>query len=255
MQADGLEASQPRFTSFEATHPADRDAVALMIALTWFGLLSGFVPEIMQGFAQGKSYHPITHLHAASAVGWMLLLTWQALAVRSGNMRRHKAYGRRIGPWLAIIVTVSALVTVWLTDRARIAVNDFDPRRLSFQIGHIIPFAVLSGIALWRTDRPALHKRLQLLAVIAVLDTGWSRWLGSSMVELFGRGPAGMMLARFPLTWALIAAMAIYDIKTRGRLHGAFLPSVALIIATEFGACYLYFEPWWSQTALWMLGL
>jgi hypothetical protein len=242
-------------TEFRENHPADHDAVAVMIALLWFGLLSGFVPEVMKGLAEGTSYVPVTHLHAASAVGWMILLSWQALAVRSNNVARHRRTGRRFGPWLAAIVTVSALATVWMADRAKIAASDFDPRRLSFQIGHIIPFAVLSGVALRRTDRPALHKRLQLLAVVAILDTGWSRWLGPNILELTDRGPLGQMLARFPLTWALLAALAVYDLRTRGRLHPAFLPALALILVTEIGACIVFFAPWWPQTALWMLGM
>jgi hypothetical protein len=131
---------------------------------------------------------------------------------------------------------------------------DFNPAGLAFQVGHVIPFAVLSGIALWRTDRPDLHKRLMLLAVFAILDTGWSRWLRPSVREILGPDLAGQMLGRFPLTWALIAGMAIYDWRTRGRLHGAFIPAVALILATEFGAAALYFSPWWPDLARRLLG-
>jgi hypothetical protein len=68
---------------------------------------------------------------------------------------------------------------------------EFNPARLAFQVGHVIPFAALSGIALWRTDRPDLHKRLMLLAVIAILDTGWTRWLGQDIRAVAGSGFAG----------------------------------------------------------------
>lgn len=240
---------------FAATHPADRDAVMLAIGLCWFGLLAGFVLEMANNFAVGYRYVPATHLHAASAVGWMVLLTWQALLVRRGNVPGHRRNGRRFGYWLAPVVVVTALVTVWASDRAQIAANNgFPPERLAFQIGHIVPFAVLTAVALTRTDRPDLHKRLLLLGVFAMLDTGWSRWLGAPIRQMVGPGPVGDMLVRFPLTWALIAAMGAYDYRTRGRLHPAFLPATGLILVTEFGALALYYAPWWREMAVWMLG-
>lgn len=235
--------------AFNQTHPADRDAVAIAIALCWFGLLAGFIPDMLREYNAGHVYVPSAHVHAASAFGWMLLLSWQALKVRGGRMTEHRRDGRRYGPWLAAIVTVSALVTVWAADRVELASPDFKPERLAFQVGHIIPFAVLSGIALWRTDRQDLHKRLMLLAVFAILDTGWSRWLAADLREILGTGLAQQLLARFPLTWALMAGMAIYDRVTRGRLHPGFLPAAALILATEFGAAALYFAPWWPDLA------
>lgn len=247
-------AADKPFIDFNQTHPADRDAVAIAIALCWFGLLSGFIPDMLREYSAGHSYVPSAHVHAASAFGWMLLLSWQALKVRRGRMTEHRRDGLRFGPWLAAIVTVSALITVWTADRVLLPSPEFNPARLAFQVGHIIPFAVLSGIALWRIDRPDMHKRLMLLAVFAILDTGWSRWLASDLREILGTGLAQQLLARFPLTWALMAGMAIYDRVTRGRLHPSFLPAAALILATEFGAAALYFAPWWPDLARRLLG-
>lgn len=239
---------------FAGSHPADRDAVAIAIGLCWFGLLSGFVPDILKNFAEGHSYQLATHLHAASAVGWMALLTWQALLVRRGEQSRHRATGRRIGPWLAPVVVLSALATVWATDRARLAAGDFVPARLSFQIGHDISFAVLVGIALWRTDRPDLHKRLMLLAVFTILDTGWSRWVGSWIRTLAGEDLPGQMLSRFTLTWALMIAMGLYDRATRDRLHPAYVPACAFILAIQSASLALNFTPGWTPIALRLLG-
>lgn len=242
--------------AFLTTHPRDRDAVAVAIAVCWFGLLSGFVPDMVHQYSKGHGYVPSAHVHAASAFGWMLLLSWQALKVRGGDLTGHRRNGRRFGPWLAVILVVSALITVWTADRAALADlgSTMNPARLAFQVGHIIPFAVLTGFALARTDRPDIHKRLMLLAVFAILDTGWSRWLGPDLRTVLGSGFVLEMLGRFPLTWALMIAMALYDRATRGRLNPAFLPAVALILATEFGAAALFFTPGWRETALMLLG-
>lgn len=252
---DGQQQMQP--CSFDQAHPADRNAVAIAIAMCWFGLLSGFIPDMLRQLGEGHSYVLSAHVHAASAVGWMLLLSWQALKIRTGNVAIHRLHGRRFGPILGVILVVSALITVWTADRAAAAMPDstFNPARLSFQIGHIIPFAVLTALALGRTDRPGMHKRLMLLAVFAILDTGWSRWLGRDLTSVLGQGLARETLGRFPLTWALMTAMALYDIKTRGRLHPAFLPAAGLILATQIGSIALFFAPGWPETARALLGI
>lgn len=249
--------SRVRLYTFEQTHPADRDAVAVAIGLCWFGLLSGFIPDMLRQFGAGHSYVLSAHVHAASAVGWMVLLSWQALRIRRNDSAAHRRIGKRFGPVLAVVLVTSALVTVWTADRAAAALPNanFNPARLSFQLGHIIPFAVLTALALVHTDRPATHKRLMLLAVFAILDTGWSRWLGSGMTDVLGQGLARETLGRFPLTWALLAGMAAYDYRTRGRLHPAFAPAALLILGTELGSTILLYTPGWPETARWMLGI
>ena len=243
--------------TFEQSHPADRDAVAVAIALCWFGLLAGFIPDMFRQLAKGHSYVLSAHLHAASAFGWMVLVSWQALKIRGGQVAAHRQSGKRFGPVLAVILVVSALVTVWTADRAaaREIESTFNPARLSFQLGHIIPFAVLTTIALLRTDRPAMHKRLMLLGIFAILDTGWSRWLGQDLTALLGQGLARETLGRFPLTWALMAGMAVFDYRTRGRLHPAFLPAAGLILATQVCSIMLFYTPGWPDLAQTILGI
>lgn len=241
-------------TSFAERHPADRTAVAFFIGCLWFGLLSGFVPSVAHGFVTGRTYQPVTHLHALTAVGWMSLVTWQALLVRAGQIAGHRRLGKRVGVALALAVGVSALFTVLAVDTAALDDPAFDIRRLAFQAGHIVPFVVLTGAALLLTSHPAAHKRLLLLGVVAVLDAGWSRWVGRDVVALVGDGVAGQMLSRFPLAWALIVAMGGYDIVTRGRLHPLFVPAAAFLLATQFGSAWLFFQPWWAETARSLIG-
>lgn len=252
--ADGKAGTQT--CTFEQTHPADRAAVSVAIAVCWFGLLSGFIPDMIRRFNEGHVYVPAVHVHAALAWSWMMLLSWQALKVRSGDMAGHRRNGRRFAPILAAVVVISALAAIWTADRAAAAANPaYNPARLAFQVGHLIPFAILTTIALLRTDRPDLHKRLMLLAVFAILDTGFVRWLGPGLKEAWGPGPALEIFARFPLTWALMAGMALFDLRTRGRLHPGFVPAAALILATELGAAALFVTPGWTPIARSLLGI
>lgn len=239
---------------FATTHPRDRDAVILMILLLWFGLLAGFVPDVVRGFVKGREYQVVTHLHAASSVAWMSLLTWQALLIRTGRPAMHRANGKRFGAILGTIVGLSAVATVWFADRARLGSPDFNPAVMAFQLGHVLPFAVFTAIGLMNTDKPDLHKRMMLLGIIGIVDAGWSRWVGLDIRELIGQGWAGQLLGRYPFAWAMLLAMGLYDRTTRGRLHPAFLPAVAFTLATQIGAAVLFFAPWWPGTVVRILG-
>jgi len=239
---------------FKATHPRDRDAVLILIGLLWFGLLAGFIPDMLRNFIDGREYQMVTHLHAASSVAWMGLLTWQTLLIRERQPLVHRANGKRFGPLLGSIVALSAVATVWFADHARLGNSSFNPAVMAFQLGHVFPFAVLTAIGLANTDQPDLHKRMILLGIIGIVDAGWSRWIGFDIRELIGQGYAGQLLGRYPLSWALMMAMGMYDQITRGRFHPAFLPAVGFTLFTQVGAAFLFFAPWWPSLAVRILG-
>lgn len=243
-------------TDFDQSHAHDRTAVLVAIGVLWFALLSGFVPDMVSRAADpaDKPYEPITHVHAALAFGWMALVTWQAGRVRMGNIAAHRTTGRRFGPIWATALVVTAVGTVWASDRARMAMGDFKVERLAFQLGHVIPFAVLTAAALLLTKQPGAHKRMMILAMASITDTGFSRWLGPSIGDLLGNGAAAQLLGRYPITWLLLVAMATYDLVGRGRLHPLFVPAAGLILATELLSLYLFYAPWWPGTARTLLG-
>lgn len=245
---------RPKMIDFKATHEHDRDAVLVMIGLLWFGLLAGFIPDMLRNLANGREYQLVTHLHAASSVAWMVLLTWQTLLIRERKPVAHRANGKRFGPLLGAIVAVSAVATVWFADHARLDKSSFNPAVMAFQLGHVFPFAVLTAIGLANTDQPDLHKRMMLLGIIGIVDAGWSRWVGLDIRELIGEGYAGQLLGRYPLSWALMLAMAAYDKVTRGLLHPAFLPAVGFTLFTQIAAAILFFAPWWPAVAVKILG-
>lgn len=232
---------------FDQLHPVDRTAVLISVCLIWFGLLSDFLPNMSGDFASptAKAYELIKHLHAALSVGWMVLLSWQMMRVRAGNMAGHRATGRRYGPLLATALVVTAIGTKWAADRKQLALNPAWPTQcMASQLGHLIPFAVLTATALRQTRRPGAHKRLLIMATAAVLDTGLTHWLGTSITDILGDGPLGQTLSRFPVTWGMLGLMLAYDLATRRRLHPQFVPAAALILGTEAVSIKLHFHPW-----------
>jgi hypothetical protein len=240
---------------FDRAIPQDRTAVMVAILLLWFAMLSGFLPDMIDhaGDPAARPYEPVTHLHAALSVGWLVLLTWQAARVRMGDIAGHRRVGRLFGPAMALALTVTAVATVWAADRARLGTADFVPAKLSFQLGHVIPFAVLTGTAFFMVNRPGAHKRLLLLGLIAVTDAGFSRWMGVPIRDLLGPSEVTQLLIRFPVAWGMLAGMAGYDLVLRGRLHPLFLPATGLILGTELLSLWLFYQPWWPGLAVRLL--
>jgi hypothetical protein len=227
---------------FAERHPADHVAVLIMVGLCWFAVLAGFIPDMLHNWASRRVYTPVTHAHAFLAVSWMSLLTAQGVLAARGDVARHMAVGRW-GRWLAPLFVVVSIVTAFVADFAHRHDPTFVASRLAFQISHVLVFGALAAAAFALTGRPSAHKRLLLLATIALLDAGFSRWLGDDLKSFVGVGPFGQWAVRFPLLLAMVGLMGAYDMATRRRLHAVYLPAAALIAGSELLALWLAFWP------------
>ena len=88
----------------------------------------------------------------------------------------------------------------------------------------LVVFATLVGSALYLRRTPAAHKRLMLLATIAVLTAAIAR-----LPYVLPLGP----LAFFGLTDLLVVATMVYDWWTRGRVHPALGVGRLFLIASQ----------------------
>ena len=72
--------------NFLVRHPWDRYAFPVVVALIWFVILMGFVPQIVRKFREHTFSYPLAvHIHAAVYVSWLILLTAQTVLVIIGN--------------------------------------------------------------------------------------------------------------------------------------------------------------------------
>ena len=238
---------------FVAHKPTDHAAVGIMIGMIWLVVLAGFIPDMLRHVVEkAPPYQLVTHAHAFVAVSWLVLLTSQAAFIGGGDRARHMQVGR-IGRWAGLALLVASVATAFSADLSRLASPTFRPQQLAFQLSHILVFA---GLALWSftsTRDPAAHKRLILLATLALVDAGASRWLGPELSELLGRGPFGQWAIRFPVPLAMIGAIGVYDLVTRKRLHPAFGVGASVIVTTQLLATWLYFQPSFAEACAGLL--
>lgn len=152
----------------------------------WLGLwmlaivVIGFWPTYFSPLLRGTLTIPtVVHTHALVFLGWMALLMAQVIVAAGGNIRLH----RRIGRWgiaYGCVVIVMGLIVgpanavikfnsgVWTRDEAA--------RSLLVTVGDMVSFAAWFGAAIWYRARPEVHKRLMVVATVALLFAALARW-------------------------------------------------------------------------------
>jgi hypothetical protein len=118
----------------------------------------------------------------------------------------------------------------------------------------MLGFAVLATAGLILRRDPSAHKRLMLLSTLYLSTAGFARLL------LLTVGPDTAGFWSFFVAYnlggdILIAALGLYDLVTRGRLHPAYVAGTVWILTNEFVADWLFFAPWWKPVAIRLLGL
>ena len=195
--------------------------VALLIAAI---TLAGFAPSLNASLFEGVGRPWFIHLHAAVYVGWLLLLIVQSVIAAQGRIALH----RRVGNFgiaygclvlvLGVIVTLAAAVVhiaagEWTTERGG--------RFLALALGDMVLFAGFFGPAVAYRRRPEIHKRLILLASVALMFAGVGRlWFVGEPTNV------PVLLA----VWYLPVILGIaYDVVTTRRVHPVYWMGAAVM--------------------------
>ncbi len=239
---------------FAPYHPWDRNFFLALVVAIWLALLSGFTWDVIDHFVgHHRAYPLLTHLHALTMVGWVSILTAQVLLIRSGHAATHRRLGLAAMA-LAAVMPFIGLATAWLSQRLDFGTPDGDPPFASIQIGGFIVFTVLvwSGFLL-RRDASA-HKRLMLLSTIDLAGAGFGRLWGFAVGDALGHGFWSFTASADLGKDLLIAALGLYDLVTRGRLHPAYLVATVGMLASQWLQSWLYFDPTWKIISLKLIG-
>jgi hypothetical protein len=214
-------------------------------ALIAFG---GFAPtywlQIPAGTFNGR---PILYLHGTLFSIWMVFYIAQTAAVASGRIARHRAWGI-VGVSIATAMVLLGFGAALDSLRHGIATGHGDAVKafLVVPLVSIVTFAGFFAAAVGYNRRAEIHKRLMLAANVAILPAAVARVFfvlqtggGPGMRPGVG-APPPVQIAMVPalLCQLLLVAGMIYDWRTRGRPHPAYLISLAILLAVTF-----LFEP------------
>jgi hypothetical protein len=219
----------------------------------------GFAPtywlQLTSGTVVGS---PLLHLHALLFSAWPLYLLLQTVLAARGRVARHRAWGL-LGVSLA---TAMVLVGFAVADDvlvARLAAG-FGDRARAFHIAStsiIVLFGIFTAAAIVCVKRPEVHKRLMLLATISILPPAIARLFFAVSVGIGpglrpGLGPpraVESVMAPALVADALILAGVIYDMRTRGRPHPAYVVGGALLLAVQVLRVPVSTTHWWYAVA------
>lgn len=219
--------SRPRFYVYMA-------AVFVIIA---FG---GFIPTYWAKLAAGTFHQtPIYHLHGFVLFSWTLYFFAQTALVAAGRTFDHRNWGLlgiALATAIGFTVTMASITTMHVDDAH--GFGDATRRFEAVSFVGLVVFAVLFIAAIVIVRRAEWHKRLMILTMIPFAQAAAARIFLTVMAPGGGGapGPAPPLVVTIPpgLTVDLLIAVAmIYDWRTRGRVHPAYLLGLPFLVASQ----------------------
>ena len=214
----GLAASERLVLARTAAQGRSRDrrfftGMAVAAILTVF---VGFAPSYyLSGAFGARPLSTLVHVHGAVSTAWMLLFLTQTSLIAARRTDLHRRLGVAGAVLAPLLLVVGYLTAVEAARRGHTPPGGPPPLAfLAVPIGTLVVFAILVVAGLYQRRRSETHKRLMLLATIAILTPALARmrWigLGGPPVAIGG-------------TCLFVVACLLYDRVAHGRVHPAFL--------------------------------
>ena len=220
------------------------------------GMVIVVIAMIALGFARSFILRPLFpgvhapkelffYLHGIVFTLWLALLFTQVSLVGAGNIALHRRLGVAGFVLLPLMFVVGAIGGVIAAHRPGGFIDIATPP-LEFLVVPYADLVVFSGFAaaalLLRT-RPQAHKRLMLLAAIAISEVGIARWPFEPYVSV----PAAAMWT----TAALVVPLLIWDFYSRRSIHPATAIGALVLVAEGPVRDAISHTGWWLAFAKW----
>jgi len=228
--------------------------------------VGGFAPTYWLPVAAGTFVGPpINHIHGLLFTAWTIFFVVQARLIAIGHTQRHRALG------LVGISLVTAMVIVGLLVAIRSALDGiargFGDQAIPFMtvpVTGIVVFAGLIVAAIAYARNEDVHKRLMLVATASLLQAAAGRWF-----RIFLAPPEVLALpvadsppppVQFTIGPGLVSNIPIiigiiYDWRTRGRPHPAYLIGGGIVLFTQLARIPLSTTAAWRSIAEGLLAL
>jgi hypothetical protein len=177
----------------------------------------------------------VIQLHGAIYVGWLLLLLAQVALVAKRRVAAHRQLGA-FGIYYGWLVFIMGVVVSFAAPLMRVksgeATLDEAAGFMIIPLGDMVLFGGFFAAAVRYRWKPEVHKRLILLANVALLFAAIGR---------LGLGPGPLALG----IWLSPVLLGIaYDAVTTKRVHPTYLLGLAVLLI-GFGRIFLRQSEWW----------
>lgn len=179
---------------------------------------------------------PVVHLHAALQFGWVALFVTQAGLAGSGRLGVHRALGVG-GVMLAGAILAFGVIAALHSNQLQSAAGHADQARafLIAPITNVLFFAVAVGLAAGHFRHPEIHKRLMVLATVAVLVPAVARVFLVAVTGGTTITPPPIQVTVVPslVTDLLLVAAMVHDRRRHGRVHAVYWIGGGLLVALQ----------------------
>ena len=218
-------------------------AMAIAIAIT---VLAGFARSYyLRAWFGDPALQPLLHLHGLVFSSWIALFATQTSLVAADRVRLHRRLGVAGGTLAAVLVVVGMTTAVVRVSQG--ASPPGGPPPLVFLVvplTDMVVFGSLIAAGIYFRRKMAVHKRLMLLATIALLAAPIARLP-------FGFLRSGI-LAVFAVSDLFIVALVAYDLAMLRRIHRATAWGGLALVASQPLRLMLGGTGLWLQFAGWL---
>ncbi len=241
---------------FTLNHKSDRQFFLIYVIAIWIVIVTGFGLDIVRKGAAHKLVYPlIIHAHAVVYVGWLILLTAQILLIRKRDYQTHRKLGQVAVILLPLMVVLGFEAPIVMDHIHRMDPNiNLKLLMMSTQFTNIIGSMVLIIAGLVLRKDPSAHKRLMLMGTVGLTEPGFSRIIHHPLNLILGEGFWPYIIETYIGSITLMITLGAYDLITRKRLHPAFIFAMIWLLANEFVAAWLYYQPGWLTFTKQLIG-
>lgn len=201
---------------------------------------------------------PLLHIHGLLFSAWTLFLLSQTTLAAMGRLEHHRAWGLAgISLATAMVVIGVAVAIERVQHGLASGYAEGSLRFMILPISAVTFFSIFVTAAIANINRPDWHKRFMLIATIFVLEAALARvfFLLRNGVEAGlrpGLVPPPPLAVAQPASGVLVVIMllgVIYDWRTRGRPHPAWLIGLAVLAAAALLRPPISATPAWQAFA------
>lgn len=210
------------------------------------GLLVLVIAIILVGFAKNfylrawLGTRPLiltAWVHGVVMTAWVALFATQVTLVIRRRMDLHRRLGEWV-VWFAVVVVAVGIATIVV--RARLAYPEATPLMsaavfVAFDGLSLLLFGALVGLA-WRyRDRPAVHRRLMTMALVALLPPAFGRFVAYLRPDHIQIIVVGLMAV------TILIFVSVDTLKSHRLQPASWVPGVLIFLVN--GATY------WAQVS------
>jgi hypothetical protein len=230
---------------------AVRNRVYLLLALALAAfIVVGFTPTYyLRSLFHAPPITLLIHAHAIVFTAWVVLFVIQVTLISKQNYRTHMQLGI-VGMVVAALIVVLGIAASFASAR----VNGprplgMTPAQFTFMpVSSILLYAGFVLAAFLLRKRAALHKRLMVLAMIAVLGPP-----GARLIRLAGLGADFLAIQTTVTAVFVIAALATDWVRHRS-LHAVYALGGTLLVLSWPVRVWFAHTPLWESVGRWMGG-